>query len=286
MIYLILSIVFSVVTVSFFKLFEKYNVQTFPAIVFNYIACVVIGNSISENPIVTTPFYEQNWFPYTVILGILFISIFLCIGLTAQKIGVSVSMISAKLSVVIPVTVALFLHNESLDVVKIGGIILSLVAVYFISKKGATQTLKSYQLLLPAAVFIGSGLIDTLLNYTERRFIPPASAGDIVTTVFLLAALLGISYLMFQWFTAKRSLGVKEILWGLALGIPNYFSMYFLVLTLQHAGEASQVFPINNIGIALMSTLASVVFFKEKMNSLNWIGVALAVVAIALLSFV
>jgi len=73
-------------------------------------------------------------------------------------------------------------------------------------------------------------------------------------------------------------------LWGLLLGVPNYFSMYFLVKTLNAFQQASLVFPINNIGIVLMSSLMAFVFFKEKFNKQKMIGLALASLAIVLMA--
>lgn len=286
MIYLILSILFSVITVSFFKLFEKYRVYTFSAIVLNYISCVILGNVTGEHAVSLTPFYNEPWFLYTLILGALFISIFMCIGLTAQKLGVSVSMLAAKLSVVVPVVVAFFMYDESVTALKLTGIVLSLAAVYLISKKDEVMHVHPLYILLPVAVFAGSGMIDTLLKHVEKTYIPPADATSIVTTVFLMAALWGSVAWVFMKLSGNAfPLSKKEMMWGLALGLPNYFSMYFLVRTLSHFSEASRIFPINNIGIAAATTLVGVLVFREKISRLNFAGILLAVIAILLISF-
>lgn len=286
MIYLILSILFSVITVSFFKLFEKYRIHTFSAIVLNYISCVILGNITGEHAVSLTPFYNEPWFLYTLILGALFISIFMCIGLTAQKLGVSVSMLAAKLSVVVPVAVAFFMYDESVTALKLTGIVLSLAAVYLISKKDEVMHVHPLYILLPVAVFAGSGMIDTLLKHVEKTYIPPADATSIVTTVFLMAALWGSTAWMFMKLSGNAlPLSKKEVMWGLAMGLPNYFSMYFLVRTLSHFSEASRIFPINNIGIATATTLVGVLVFREKISRLNFAGILLAVIAILLISF-
>jgi uncharacterized membrane protein len=52
--------------------------------------------------------------------------------------------------------------------------------------------------------------------------------------------------------------------------------MYFLLKTLAAFHDTSAVvFPVNNIGILAASSLVSIVFFKEKMNKLNWYGLIL-----------
>ncbi|MEI6508649.1 MAG: EamA family transporter [Bacteroidota bacterium] len=283
MIYLLLSILSSVVTVSFFKLFQKFHVNTFHAIIINYLICVLMGNITSGQAIILTPFWQEPWFIYAFFVGVLFITIFYCIGETAQKMGVSVSMVSAKLSVVIPVLFAFFFHNETLGLIKIIGILISLFAVYFISIKNDAHY-SNKMIWLPVLVFIGSGFIDTLLKHIESTYIPPASASSIVSTAFLVAFILGSAFISIKHIQQKQRVEMKNIYWGIALGIPNYFSMFFLVKTLENF-SATYIFPINNIGIVAGSTIISLLFFAEKLSRKNIIGLALAIVSIIIISF-
>jgi uncharacterized membrane protein len=268
-------------------LFELKNVQTFQAIVMNYISCGIIGSLFADQTIFEAKVWTLPWYGYAVILGMLFISIFYCIGLTAQKLGVSVSMVAAKLSVVIPVLIALVFQGEQLNALTAAGIVLSLIAVFVMSSSAGSEEnkmLAKYDFWLPLAVFAGSGAIDTLLNHLNRTYIPPSTADQIVTTIFMNAFVLGLVFIAYQILTKKIVLDSKSLFWGLLLGIPNYFSMYFLVKTLNAFQQASLVFPINNIGIVLMSSLMAFVFFKEKFNKQKMIGLALASLAIVLMA--
>jgi drug/metabolite transporter (DMT)-like permease len=284
MIYLILSIITSVIVISYFKLFDKYQVNTFQAIVVNYITCTVMGNIMAEKPGITTPFWNEGWFPYTLVLGFLFISVFYSISQTAQKVGVSVSMVAAKLSVAIPVVYAFLFFNETLGMLKLSGIILSLAAVYFISRNNQTSTQKGLW-YLPLYVFIGSGCIDSLLNIINKKYIPPFDTNHILSFVFLTAFVFGGSLLAYQIIRGKQQLSIKSILWGVALGIPNYLCMYFLLKTLGAFTEASIVLPINNIGIVLTTTLVGLFVFKEHLSKINWLGFLMAIASIIILSF-
>ncbi|MES2654196.1 MAG: EamA family transporter [Bacteroidota bacterium] len=287
MIFLLLSILASTITVSFFKIFEKVRVNTLQAIIFNYLTCAILGNLIdSEQAVITTTFYSEEWFKYTLLLGFLFISIFFAIGQTTQKMGVSVSMVSAKLSVVIPIVFALVMYKQNLVTIQILGIILSLLSIYFISKKQNTTSTNQGTWILPFIVFIGSGFIDTILNFIQTHFIPATSESHIITTTFTMAFVIGFIYLLYLVIFKQEKIKLKNIFWGFLLGLPNYFSMLFLVKTLSYyATESASIFPINNIGIVAASTLVAVLFFNEKLNKQNLIGLGLALIAIILISF-
>ena len=107
----------------------------------------------------------------------------------------------------------------------------------------------------------------------------------IITTVFSIAFVFGAIYLSYLVFFKNEKIAFKNVYWGILLGIPNYFSMLFLVKTLSYFPAASAtIFPINNIGIVAVSTLVSVWFFKEKLNSKNILGLVLSLTAIALIA--
>ncbi len=284
MIYLILSIITSVIVVSYFKLFDIYKVNTLQAIVINYFTCAVMGNLMADTPGITTNFWVEEWFGYTLLIGFLFISVFYSIGKTAQKFGLSVSMVAAKLSVAIPVLIAVFFQNETLGIVKLIGILLSLTAVFFISKTNHNKSQNGLW-YFPVYVFLGSGLIDTILNLVNKKFIPPFDTNHILSFAFLTAFVLGGIVLVYQAINNKQQLNFKSTLWGVALGIPNYFCMYFLLKTLGAFNEASLALPINNIGIVLATALVGLLIFKEHLSKINWAGFIIAIVSILLLSF-
>ncbi len=285
MIYLILSIVFSTVTVSFFKVFHLRKVNTFQAIVINYLTCGIIGTYLAKTPVYTSSFWQAPWLLYTLLLGFLFISIFYLIALTAQKMSVSASMVAAKLSVVIPVLMAWLFLSESLSFLKIIGIFISFISVFFISARSEPNIDKKVQgyWYLPLLVFVGSGCIDAILKFLESRYIPEYSSDDIVTGTFLFAFAFGLLVLLVQQAKGIGKIEVKSLAWGLMLGIPNYFSMYFLLETLS-IFPASFIFPVNNIGIVAFSTMLAFVAFKEKLSATNYLGLVLALVSIILIS--
>ena len=64
-VFLLLSILFSTLTVSFFKIFEIKRVQTFQAIVMNYLSCGIIGNLLSDKTVFQIQVWNTDWYIYT-----------------------------------------------------------------------------------------------------------------------------------------------------------------------------------------------------------------------------
>jgi len=135
-------------------------------------------------------------------------------------------------------------------------------------------------------VFLGSGLIDTSLNFLQNDFITDKSLIPLFSsTIFMTAGVIGIMVLVAQKIKGVLVLEFKNIIAGIVLGIPNYFSIYFLVKALRSdLFDSSGIFTINNVGIVIISTLLGIVFFKEQLSIKNWIGITLAVISIALVS--
>ena len=78
----------------------------------------------------------------------------------------------------------------------------------------------------------------------------------------------------------------KNIIGGICLGVPNYFSIYFLLKALQHpTWNSASVFTINNVAIVMFSTLLGILLFKERLSIKNWFGIGLAIVSIILVAF-
>ena len=53
----------------------------------------------------------------------------------------------------------------------------------------------------------------------------------------------------------------------------------------QSPWQSSASIPVNNMGIVLFSTLVAWLLFKEALSKINWLGIALAMVAIYFIAF-
>lgn len=289
MTYLILFILLSVIIYAIFKLFTSYDVHTFQAILVNYLLCAIIGvGMIGFQETTTQVSLIKPVLPYAISLGFLFIMVFTLIAKTAQKFGLGTASISDKLSFVIPVIVAFMLYGDSVTAIKIIGILLAVLSIYFSTKKSdKKQQSNNAFWYYPVLVFVGSGLIGSLLNHVQKTITdvhPEINYNTFLIFLFGVAFCFGLLYAIYLSFQGKFQVKGKNIIAGIALGIPNYFSMYTLLHAFETSGlESSLVFPIMNIGIVVLSALVGIIAFKEASSRTNQLGLALAVISIVLL---
>ncbi|MBL7719002.1 MAG: hypothetical protein JNL72_09225 [Flavipsychrobacter sp.] len=285
MFYLLAVIFLNTLLYSFFKLFPRYKVDTFQAIVANYWVCVATGSIFLGRFPLGASSLRQPWTPWVLLMGASFISIFFLVGYCTRKDGITTATIANKLSLVIPVLFSLFLYSEQAGPLKILGIILAFPAVYLTTRvKGAEGEKPS--LLLPALLFAGSGLLDTMVKYVEQRFLDTPQLQAVYTIhTFAVAGIAGTGLLVVLAAMKKIRLHARNLVAGLVLGIPNYFSIYFLIRMLNSDYmQSSAAIPVSNIGVVVASSLAAIIIFKERANRQRTVGLLLAVLAILLIS--
>lgn len=285
MFYLLFSICISSFLFVIFKLFDVLKINTFQAIVVNYLTAAVLGFNLSNNSISFQEIPSQPWFLGAFLLGIMFILVFNIMALTSQKNGLSVASVSSKMSVVIAIIFGVWYYEESIGLVKLIGILLALVAVYLTSIKEKNEVVKKNKdFLFPILLFFGSGAIDTSLKYVETSFVAEGGVPLFSATIFGCAFVLGVIVLTYQKVKGILSFEFKSILGGILLGVPNYFSIVYLLKALSTEGmESSTAFTLNNVGIVILSTLFGLFIFKEKLISKNWFGIVIAIVSIILI---
>ena len=293
MLYLLLSILFNVAVFMAFRLFALFGVRTLPAIVVNYFVCVAtglvfLGNTKGAASLIS---FKGPWIYFALVLGLLFIVTFNLMALTTQRLGVTISSIAAKMSLAIPVLFSLFvfrIESQSFNLLNYLGLLLAFLSVYLSSLKKKKVVNKEVTpkdwliILLPLGVFACSGIIDTLINYTSYHYLSDAEAAVFPLVIFLVAGVAGLGIQL----VSRQNTGWKELLGGISLGIPNYFSIYFIVKALAYfQNNGAFFYPVLNISIILVSSLLAIIFFKEKLIPVNKIGLILAVLAIFLISY-
>jgi drug/metabolite transporter (DMT)-like permease len=278
---LLLTILFSGFIFVLFKLFPIFKIDTFQAIVVNYFVAFLCGFLFFPFELTKFVSVNQFWFLNAISASILFIGLFLIMGISSQRNGLSSTSVAVKMSMALSVLGMMISYSEEVQWMKIAGIILAITGVISMTIQPSTeknQVSSTWMLLL---LFIGSGLLDFLLNYIQHHVLMKNETAFFTAFAFGMAGVIGVFIAFFLWVKGKLKPSSRNILAGILLGIPNYFSIYFLmkaydVLT----WSDSSILAIINVSIVVLASIVGLLFFKEKWNKLKIIGFISSLISI------
>ena len=290
MIYLLISIFVNVLLFLLFRSFNRLKVNNIQAIVVNYYVCVITGMVTAGGWGHIMPReFSVAWLGPAVFIGVLLIFGFYVAAISIQRAGITVTSIASKMSMVLPVLFSLLIlkiNVNSYTWINYAGMALAVVSVYLSSVKKEKLPVfhgrKSYPWLLPFAVFLFGGILDTAINYSNYTIVHPEHKSAFLIFIFFCAAMLGTVFLLIR----RETPDIRNIAAGIALGILNYASLYFVLKGLTAFENNGAVFyPMLNVGIILFASIASVIIFHEKLIKINIIGLGLAILSLFLLSY-
>jgi len=103
---------------------------------------------------------------------------------------------------------------------------------------------------------------------------------------FLIAGFIGLLVLIWQFISRSARIKGKNILAGLILGIPNYFSIYLLLQAYDVIDYTnSSIVAIVNVSVVVLSALFGFMIFKEDFSVKKAIGLIASLMAIISLYF-
>lgn len=283
---LVLCIVSTTMLFVIFKYFNRYRVENLQAITVNYVVAGSLGLLLSEQAINPLEVIHEPWLPGALGMGMCFIVTFSLIALSSQRVGVGITSVANKMSMVIPVIAGVVIFGEGLGGLKLVGAVLALLAVVLTIWPQKEPQFDIKDIYLPILIFFGSGMLDTVLNWMRAVKMDGDDFAHFSSALFFMAAVTGVGALLLRRLRHSVEFNRTSVIAGIALGIPNYFSIYFLLRALDRPGlESTVVFPVVNTGIVLLSTLLAFFLFAERPSRINMGGVALAVISIILMSF-
>ena len=284
MLYLILAIVFSsgvFVTMRFFKRFELDNHQ---ALMWNYVFATVTGFLICRHYDTIPQLVHESWFGLSLLTGFWFIFTYLLMTASTQSSGITITSLSSKLSVVLPTLAGVLIFHERLNLKVAAGIALALVAlVLVLGGDGKTSDNdRKINWLLPVLIFFGTGTGDILMKLNEQHN-TGHNMGFMIAFIYLIATLFGIVLVVYDLIRGKSKWQSKNLLGGIALGVINFFSTYCVFHAMRYFDNVV-LFPIYNIGVVCLTALTGWLLFKEKLSWKNYLGLAIAIVAVVLIT--
>jgi len=284
MIYLILAILFSSGVFIAMRLFERFGLDNHQALMWNYVFASGTGFAICEHWDTAPQLVAEPWFGLSILTGFWFIFTYLLMTASTQRSGVTVTSLSSKISVVLPILAGVIVLGEKLNFVATMGIVLALVAlVLVLGDKKESGNKNHRKWLLPVCIFFGTGTGDILMKITEQQ-----NTGDdlgfMIAFIYFVALVFGIIIVIWDLAKGKSKWQWKSAAGGIGLGVINFFSTSSVYYAMRHFDNVV-LFPIYNIGVVSLTALIGWLFFKEKLTLKNYIGLVIAVIAVILITF-
>ncbi|MBO4849120.1 MAG: DMT family transporter [Clostridia bacterium] len=280
MIYLILAVLASSLVAIIMRLGEKHITNNFAMFMANYFVCSLIAFLFMQDK---RPFVMQEGMPFAIGLGLfsgcLYLLSFILLKYNISRNGVMLSSVFMKLGVLVPTLMAVVIFREKPSVLQIAGFVLAVAAIVIINLDPKTSGGggKKAALLL-FVLLIVSGLTESMANIYDKAGVGAIKDHfllcNFMTALLLSASVTAIKHQRITW---------KDIAFGCMIGVPNYFSTRFLLLSLSSV-PAVVTYPVYNVGAIILIGIAGIFLFREKLGSRKLIGFSLIIAALVLLN--
>lgn len=289
----VLTAMFSIV----FKIFHRKDIDANQAIFFNYLTAFILGVLFSLNGEAVVNPLKADWLVDVIILGFIFMAGMVMLSASTRRVGVAISTVCSRASMVIPIIVSYLLIEGSAKPkwLLICLVLVAMTLTIWTDKPEGGHKYTLLDILAPVTVFLMFGASNSYLKVLQHRVtINDTAAGlseqvinseiSLVTaSVFFVAMIMCIYSFFKKGPDGKRSpLLLKNVTGGVVLGFVNYFCTYTLMLSMKTI-DSSFLFPVHNIGIVAIGAIVGWLAFNEKLRPHQVVGIVLAAVSIALL---
>ncbi len=265
----------------------------------NYIIAAALGLLLSSDGGITALLdLPPQWLGFGLLVGAGFVAGFLLLMRTIREVGLAITASVARIATLGPVLLSIWIYNEHPTPIAAIGIVIGLIAFIFLgldrSRTPLDASIRTGGIILLLFLFLVMTFNDFSMKVAEVSQVDRGallsvifgSAGVFSWSIFILQRRRRTGTILPSSSAAKSPTGSSilrsDILRGLALGVPNFFSSWFLIAALEEL-SGPVVFPITSAAGVILSTLAAVIIWKERPGRRGWIGIGLAALAVVLL---
>lgn len=244
---------------------------------FNYLICALLGAAYAGFDLLRP---DVSGFSFTIALGIVsgifYLGGFVLFQWNTANNGIVLSSIFMKLGLLVPIILSVLVFHEIPTLAQIIGFCLAILAIVALNLKQKREKSRfRWQLLAMLVMCGGSDAMSKVFKVWGQE----ALANQFLFYTFAFALVLCIGFVVYK----KERPGFRELLFGAAIGIPNFFSSKFLLLSLADL-PAVVVFPSFSIATMLIATLVGVLFFRERLQKHQWPALIAIIAALFLLN--
>ncbi|MDO4643774.1 MAG: EamA/RhaT family transporter [Cardiobacteriaceae bacterium] len=276
--FLLISVCCSVAVSVLLKIARQKQMDIAQMVTVNYPIAALLTWLVARPALADSSQYLSAWWLF-VAFGVMLPTVFIVMGRAVQTAGIVKADTAQRVSLVIPLLAAFLLFGEQISQWTGVGITLVFAALVCLLSRSDIGESRSAPWLL-FFVWLGYGTIDVLLKQLSKT--TQGATYSILFVSFILAAILMVMYLTYKRVCWSQT----SILGGVLLGGLNFANIYTYINAHKALKEnPSIVFAGMNIGVITTGTLVGAWLFRERLSRLNVIGVSLAIMAIACLTY-
>lgn len=277
MIYLILAIISSMLVSVIMRLSETRIHNNLSMLASNYLMCTAIAALYTGT---TAVFPANDALPVSLGLGVIsgffYLSSFILLQWNIRENGVSLSSMFMKLGVMVPSLMAIFCFHEVPKFTQVIGMVLAVVAILLINLDKGSGHVASFSGLI--LLLLAGGATDAMSKVHEELGSAALKSHFLMYTFFVALVLCAALCVI-----RGQKLTGSDLGFGLLIGVPNYFSARFLLLSLTDV-PAMIAYPTYSVATIVLVAVVSMVLFSEKLSKRQIGAMAIIMAALALLN--
>lgn len=275
MLNLILAIVFSSLIAVVMRVGQRFSRNNITMLAANYVMCTVAAVFLAGG-LIPTGEGAALTMGLGSFCGVLYLLGFVLFQWNIHRSGVVLSSTFQKLGVLVPTIAAMTVFGEAVRWVQLAGIAVAVLGIIVIQDRADKSDSHGVLGLLILLLCGGCGDVMSKVFQTWGN---PALGNYFLVFTFLVALVLCIGLCVVK----KQSVTLPDVLWGFALGLPNYMASRFLLRALAEV-PAVVVYPTFSVGTIIVVTLIGVLAFHEKVNKRKIIALGMILSALVLLN--
>lgn len=277
MFYLILAIASSMLVSVCMRLSEGKAKNNISMLATNYAMCTLLSLAFAGS---IDLFPKAEGITFALMLGLvsgaMYLGSFMLLQWNIRVNGVVLPATFMKLGVIVPTLTSIIAFGEVPRALQIAGIVLAIAAILMIQlEKGSGRAKNALGLVI---LLVAGGSTDVLSKIYEQMGNSALSDQYLLYTFFVALALCALLAAC-----KRQKLTKQDIAFGLLVGVPNYFSARFLLLSLS-AVPAVVAYPTYSVGTIVLITLVGRVVFGERLSRRQLLAMGVILAALILLN--
>ncbi|MBQ8200523.1 MAG: hypothetical protein IJZ74_02005 [Clostridia bacterium] len=275
MINLALAILSSMAISVLMRLSSRHTSNSLTVLAANYMMCTAAAAFLTGWPLFPSGDGTVLTLSIGTATGVLYLLGFVLLRWNISRNGLVLPATFQKLGVIVPTLAAVLLFGETPRVLQLIGVVVAIAAILIMQERGESNAGSMGGLVL---LLLAGGCSDVMSKVFEQ-YGNAAQENHFLLSIFVVALVLCIILCIVK----KQGVTLPDVLYGFAIGIPNYMSARFLLRALMQV-PAVVVYPTFSVGTIVLVTLVGVVFFHERLDRRKLLALGMILVSLVLLN--